>query len=536
MSVQVKDILAVLDNPSLEGISSVPVIGVSHDSRKILPGWIFVAVPGDTSDGHDFIGKAVEAGATVVVAQRPRPKEYENVTWIKVSDTRHSVGPIAAVVCDEPTTKMALIGITGTNGKTTLTFLLEAIIEASGGRPGVIGTISYRWDGKERAASHTTPEASDLQFMFRQMAEAGVTHALIEASSHGLDLGRLDGCHFDVGVFTNLSQDHLDYHGNLEDYFLAKLILFNKLLSSSRKKSRTAVVNLDDPYGVRLAGEIRGVPIIGFGSSSECAVHPSEISLSSEGIQGIVRGSRGALSISSRLTGSFNLLNIMAAIAVAEELDIPSEAIQKGIETVDVVPGRLERIPCADASIFVDYAHTPDALKNVLEALRVIRSGRIITVMGCGGDRDKTKRPVMGMEAAAGSDLVVVTSDNPRTEKPLDIIAQVVDGVRNYGFEPCLPNPNGRRLPSGCYHVIPDRREAISWAVKHLEKSDILLVAGKGHETYQEINGIRYPFDDREVVKEELAKTAAVAEANVQNSMEAPKRQDFQPGPRRGGA
>jgi len=537
LSVEVKDILVVLENPSLEGNASVSVTGVTHDSRKILPGWMFVAIPGESSDGHDFIEKAVQRGAVAVVARKPRPAGLKNVAWIKVSDTRQALGRIAAVVYGEPTTEMALVGITGTNGKTTLTFLLEAIIAASGGCPGVIGTITYRWSGREHAASRTTPEASDLQSMFQEMAAAGVTHALIEASSHGLELDRLEGCHFDVAVFTNLSQDHLDFHGNFEDYFLAKRILFNRLLPDSRKENPTAVINLDDPYGTRLAREIENVSVVGFGSSTEAAVHPERISLTSEGIRGIVRGPRGPMAISSRLTGTFNLLNIMAAIAVAERLGIPERAIQQGIENVHVVPGRLERVPCEGVNIFVDYAHTPDALKNVLKALQAIRSGRIITIMGCGGDRDKTKRPIMGMEAAAGSDFVVVTSDNPRTEEPLEIIAQVVEGVRNHGFKPCVEHLNGRRIEPRCYHVIPDRREAIAWAVEHLEKRDILLVAGKGHETYQEINGIRYPFDDREVVRKELQKRAAIAGATVQRSNKSNKRKDLQQeGPKRGRA
>ncbi|MBI4964756.1 MAG: UDP-N-acetylmuramoyl-L-alanyl-D-glutamate--2,6-diaminopimelate ligase [Desulfomonile tiedjei] len=535
MSVEVKDILGVLENPSLDGSSSALVSGVTHDSRKILPGWMFVAVPGESSDGHEFIGSAVRAGAVAVVAHTPRPQEFQEIAWIKVSDTRKVLGPIAAMVYGEPTTKMALVGITGTNGKTTVTFLLEAMIEAAGGCPGVVGTITYRWGGSEHTAARTTPEASDLQAMFRDMAEAGVTHAVIEASSHGLHLGRLDGCHFDVAVFTNLSQDHLDYHGNIEDYYLAKRILFNRLLPGSGKRNPTAIVNLDDPFGARLAGEIEGVSVIGFGSSRECAVCPEEINFTADGIRGTVRTARGLLPITSRLAGSFNLLNIMAAIAVAERLEIPEKAIQRGIETVDVVPGRLERVPCPGAGIFVDYAHTPDALKNVLQALQGIRSERIITVMGCGGDRDKTKRPIMGTEAAAGSDFVVVTSDNPRTEEPLEIIAQVVAGVRDYGLKPCVEHLNGRPLEPRCYQVIPDRREAIAWAVKHLETGDILLVAGKGHETYQEINGVRYPFDDREVVREELQKRAATAAAHVQGTSESNTRESLQPGPARRG-
>jgi UDP-N-acetylmuramoyl-L-alanyl-D-glutamate--2,6-diaminopimelate ligase len=412
---------------------------------------------------------------------------------------------------------MRLVGITGTNGKTTLTFLLEAIANAAGFRPGVVGTISHRWAGTEHAASNTTPEASDLQEMFSEMAARGVSHVFMEVSSHGLDLGRLEGCDFDVAVFTNLTQDHLDYHGNLEDYYLAKRTLFNRLLPSSSNPGHCGVINVDDPYGRRLLSEIDSIPCTSFGTSSNADIHPLEIELTAAGISVTVKTGRGPVAICSRLTGPFNLSNILAAVAVSERLGIPSDAVRRGIETVHTVPGRLERVASERGTVFVDYAHTPNALKNVLDALHIIRTGRIITVMGCGGDRDKTKRPVMGREAAAGSDFVVVTSDNPRTEDPDAIIRQVEDGVREYGFVPFENYANGRPLTKGCYRVVPDRRDAIAWAVKRLDRGDILLVAGKGHETYQEINGIRHPFDDREVVREELRKLEDGSDADSRN-------------------
>ncbi len=508
MTVCLKDILSVLDGPVSAGDLSVRVQGVTHDSREVRPGSLFVAMPGENSDGHDFVGRAVAAGAAAVLAQKPRTSEYGNLPWIVVPDTRKALGPVAAMVYGRPTSKLTLVGVTGTNGKTTLTFLLEAILNAAGRVPGVVGTITYRWCGAERTAHHTTPEASDLQSMVAEMVAAGVTHVLMEVSSHGLDLGRLDGCDFDLGVFTNLTQDHLDYHGNLEQYFLAKQVLFNRLLPESGKEKRAAVVNLDDPYGRRLAEEILDFPIIGFGSDQRCGVHPLEVSLTADGISGTVATPRGPLTLRSRLTGPFNLSNIMAAIAVSENLDVSTDAVRTGIEAVSVVPGRLERVSSDRGTIFVDYAHTPNAIKNVLEALKIIGTGRIITVMGCGGDRDKTKRPLMGMEAAAGSDFVVVTSDNPRTEEPLAIIHQVEAGVRDFGFSPYAEEMNGQPLKPRSYRVIPDRREAINWAVNRLQSRDILLVAGKGHETYQEINGARYPFDDREVVRDAVKRQA----------------------------
>lgn len=507
MTASVKDIVAVLESPILTGDATVQVLGVTHDSRAIKPGWLFVAVPGAKSDGHDFVVQAVNAGAVAVLAERQRPENWPStVPWIRISGTRKALGSVAAAVFGHPTKQMTLVGITGTNGKTSLTYVLEAIVKAAGGSPGVIGTISYRWGNQERMASRTTPEASDLQSMLAEMSRAGVTHVLMEVSSHGLHLGRLDGCEFDVGVFTNLTQDHLDYHGNFEEYYQAKKLLFSKLLPGSSKPTRVAAINLDDPYGRRLAGEIADMPVIGYGSTSDCKVRPIDADMASAGISGTMQTCRGPLAIETRLTGAFNLQNIMAAVAVADALDIPEQAVQEGIASVQVIPGRLERVPSSRGHVFVDYAHSPNALKNVLDALKSIRSGRIITIMGCGGDRDRTKRPLMGKEAAAGSDFVVVTSDNPRSEDPMDIINQIEPGVRDQGFIPSSSLNNNRPIESGRYLIMPDRREAIKWAVEHLETQDILLVAGKGHETYQEINGIQYPFDDREAVRDALKK------------------------------
>lgn len=507
MSVAVQDLIKVLDTPEVSGPLAVPVTGVTHDSRKVRPGDLFAAISGEKTDGYNYVAKALTAGAVAVLAERPRPSFMpRTVPWIRVPHVRRVLGLIAAEVYGRPSEQLTVVGITGTNGKTTLTYLLEAIIAVAGGSPAVLGTVSYRWGTQESLAAHTTPEASDLQEMFRSMVDGGVTHACIEVSSHGLDQGRVDGCHFDVGVFTNLTQDHLDYHGSLEQYYLAKRLLFERFLRCSRKPRRIAVVNLDDPYGQRLVKEIQNIPIVGFGSTSEAPVRPEEVSITPAGITGIIRTPGGAIPFASALTGSFNLQNILAAVAVAGALALPEQAIQEGIARIHRVPGRLERIPIPVGTAFVDYAHTPDALRNVLAALQGITRGRIITVMGCGGDRDKTKRGPMGREAAAGSDVVVVTSDNPRTENPLSIIRAVEQGVAGYGFVPGEIWGNGRPLPRGRYVVIPDRRQAIAWAVRQLTEQDVLLVAGKGHETYQEIQGKRYPFDDREVLKEECSK------------------------------
>jgi UDP-N-acetylmuramoyl-L-alanyl-D-glutamate--2,6-diaminopimelate ligase len=504
MSVRLSDILDLFHEPVFDGDPSVPVRGVTHDSRLVEEGRIFVAVPGAGTDGNRYVADAIRKGAVAIISEKERASVSEGVAWIKVPDARKTLGPVSAVVYGDPSSRLTLVGITGTNGKTTLTYLLEEIITRAGGNPGVVGTVTYRWGGRERPAAHTTPEATELQAILSEMADDGVTHAIIEASSHGLVQGRLDGCRFDLGIFTNLSRDHLDFHRDMEDYFQAKRVLFTRLLPESSKSGAAAAVNLDDPYGLRLYREIDSIPVAGFGTSPECEFHPERVELDPNGISATVSTPEGPVPVRSALAGSFNMLNILAATAAAVKLGLPIPAISEGIEAVRAVPGRLERVPSDKGTIFVDYAHTPDALKNVLEAIRRVHEGRIITIMGCGGDRDKAKRPLMGAEAALGSDFVVVTSDNPRTEDPAAIIEQVVEGVNRVGFRPHTSDMNGAPLEKGRYRIISDRGEAIAWAVGNVREGDVLLVAGKGHETYQEINGVRRPFDDRRVVLEEL--------------------------------
>ena len=500
----VRDIIAGLNGPELYGDPMNRVEGVTHDSRKVRPGWVFVAMPGARTNGHNYIESALNNGAAAIIAQTPPDRNTGDSSWVMVKDTRRALGIVASAIYGNPTDKLTLIGITGTNGKTTLTFLLEGIFKAAGYVPGVVGTITYRWKGAERAALHTTPEASDLQSVFAEMVQDNVSHGIMEVSSHGLHMGRLEGCNFDIGVFTNLSQDHLDYHETMEAYYQAKKLLFSNMLPQSSKRAPEAVVNLDDPYGRRLVEEVKSIPSIGFGLSTDRRIHPVDVAMNADGINATLKTPTGSIHCVSKLTGSFNLMNILAAVAVSEALKIPHEAVELGIRQVEVVSGRLERIDSQWGPIFVDYAHTPNALTNVLQALREVTKGRIITIMGCGGDRDKGKRPLMGKEGAAGSEFVVVTSDNPRNEDPMVIIESVVQGVQAHGFTELTDNSDHNQLRTGCYKVLPDRKEAIAWAVKNLRQGDILLVAGKGHETYQEIQGVRYPFDDRAIIREEL--------------------------------
>ncbi len=502
MTVRVQDLAQRLDHVIAAGDLCTVVEGLTHDSRQARPGWMFVALPGMTVDGHDYIDAALAAGASAILAERP-PREHHRIPWITVPDTRKAMGTAAALVFGEPTRHMTMIGVTGTTGKTTITYLLDSILRMHGGVPGVLGTICHRWGGKERTAGHTTPEAAELQRLLSEMRRDGVTHVMTEVSSHGLHLHRLDGCHFDVGVFTNLSQDHLDYHGSMDDYYEAKRLLFTDLLPGSDKPSVAAVINGDDPWGQRLAQETVEVPVLQYGYGDHNTVRAVDRRLDTDGMSVRIQTNRGVVPVTSGLTGSFNVMNILAAVGVAESLDIEHRAIVEGIANVHRVPGRLEQVPCPRGAVFVDYAHTPDALRNVLAAIRDLRPERIITVMGCGGDRDRGKRPLMGREAARAGDFVVVTSDNPRTEDPLAIIEHIREGVEAEGMTP-LPSSHPDCMEPGHYRIVPDRREAIAWAVRGLRDGDILLVAGKGHETYQEILGKRYPFDDRVAVAEAL--------------------------------
>lgn len=507
MTVLLKDILDIAAGCTLIGDNHVSVSGITHDSRRAAPGVLFVALAGEVSDGHRYISQAAAAGASAILGENPAPEGWTDLPYLHCPEARMLLGHIASLVYGNPSASLKVVGITGTNGKTTLTYLLESIFREAGYNPGVVGTISYRWAGKEYAALNTTPEASDLQRILADMAQQGVTHVVMEASSHGLHRGRLEGCLFDVGVFTNLTQDHLDYHGTLEDYYEAKKLLFTRLLPASSPKEPWACINGDDVYGRRLQEEIKAVDVLTYGVAPDHQVCPADVSVTPAGIWGSVRTPSGLLEIQSQLTGSFNLSNILAAVSVSWVLGIDGDSITRGIARLSVVPGRLEKIVWERGTVFVDYAHTPDALRNVIEALGVLRrGGRLITLMGCGGDRDKTKRPPMGFEAAHGSDVVVVTSDNPRSEDPLEIIRHVEEGVIAAGFSR-LASVNGHdRTERQVYTIIPDRGQAIAAALRMMHPGDILLVAGKGHETYQEIRGVRHSFDDREVVREEIAR------------------------------
>jgi UDP-N-acetylmuramoyl-L-alanyl-D-glutamate--2,6-diaminopimelate ligase len=475
--------------------------GVEYDSRRVTSGALFVALKGQKADGAAFAQQAVVKGAAAAIGEGPAPAGWQ-APWLTTPDARAALAACAAVFFGHPGDDLLVVGITGTNGKTTTSYLVSAILDEAGVRCGRIGTVSYDLGGVERDAPRTTPEASDLQRMLREMAANGCGACAAEVSSHALVLKRVDYMRFAAAVFTNLTRDHLDFHGDMESYFAAKHRLFELLPPTS-----PASVNLDDPYGARLAAEPGRRVSYGIDQPADVNAGPFDLSL--DGLQFEIRTPRGALDVRSPLPGRPNVYNILAATAVAVGLDLPQRAIQHGIARVTHVPGRFQRVSAADADVFVlvDYAHTDDALKNVLETVRPMAHGRLITVFGCGGERDRSKRPLMGAVAARLSDLVVLTSDNPRSEDPGEIIEDIKRGIVPPGDRPAVHQ--GQVLPPipvTPLLAIVDRAAAIDRAIREARAGDTVLIAGKGHEKYQVIGDKSLPFDDVEVARAALAR------------------------------
>ncbi len=464
-----------------------PCTGVTHDSRAVRPGMVFVACRGVHADGTAFALQAIAAGAGVVVAERPADGD-PMVPWIVVANARLALALLAAQFYGHPSREMAVVGVTGTNGKTTTCFVAHAIFEAAGTSCGLIGTVGYRIGRRVVPAARTTPEPPELHHLLRQMRDEGAGACVMEVSSHALALHRTGGTTFAAGVFTNLTRDHLDFHADMEDYFSAKRRLFEQL-----PETAPAVVNIDDPRGVVLADTVSR-PVT-YAISKPADVSPGPLSISLEGSRFDVRTPQGIVRVRSTLVGKPNVYNILAAVGVTASLGVPLEAIEAGVERLPGVPGRFEVVSGADddVTVIVDYAHTDDALRNLLETARSMAPQRLFTVFGAGGDRDRPKRPLMGMVAARLSDVVVITSDNPRGEDPLRIIEEVKRGA----------DPETRQ--SGAQVVtIADRGEAIGYAVAHAQPGDVVLLAGKGHEQYQEIDGRSMPFSDVAVAREAL--------------------------------
>jgi UDP-N-acetylmuramoyl-L-alanyl-D-glutamate--2,6-diaminopimelate ligase len=471
----------------IEGDEGTPISSLAYDNRKVEPGTLFFCVPGATADGHDFAAAAVEAGASALVVER---RLGLGVPEALVGDARAAMAPAAARFHGDPTHELRVAGITGTNGKTTTAFLVRHILERTGTQAGLLGTVKSVIGGIEAEVERTTPEAIDLQATFRAMLDAGDRACAMEVSSHALRLGRARGIHFGVGVFTNLTQDHLDFHNDMEDYFAAKRMLFE-----GEERPPVAVVNIDDPYGARLAEEIAegyGDGLVTFSAAGQDAVLRAKgVEFDSGGSRFTVEGPFGEAAVAMPLPGDFNVANALAALGAAAALGADEGEAAYALENADQVPGRMEPIDAGQPfAVLVDYAHTPDSLENVLEAARRLTpDGRVICVFGCGGDRDRDKRPLMGEIAARLADVPVVTSDNPRSEDPDAIVAEITAGM-------------GARDD---VVVEVDRRAAIRAALATAAEADTVVIAGKGHEQGQEFEGGRkIPFDDRDVARAEL--------------------------------
>ncbi len=481
------------------GLKDQMINAIHYDSRKVKPGGLFVAIQGLQANGHDYIDHAVGRGAVAIMSENV-PSVPSGVSVVEVENARRGLADLSAAFYGNPSRDLFVIGVTGTNGKTTTAYLIESILKVAGHSVGVIGTINYRFNGQTFSNPVTTPESLDLMRILRQMADNGVTHVVLEVSSHALDLDRVASCEFDVGVFTNLSRDHLDYHGDMETYWQCKKKLFLDALARGAKRARAAaIVNLDDVRGRELASQV-SVRCLSVGISENCHVRGVNTEVTVEGTFGRVDTPEGHFDFRSPLVGRHNIYNILTATGVAVAMGLPLSTIGEGIERLQGVPGRLESVANAVGfSVFVDYAHTPDALENVLTTLKGLTFGRMITIFGCGGDRDRSKRPMMGAVAGRLSDLAVLTSDNPRTEEPEAILSDIEAGLAaHHGcdkFDPDELFNQGFDRPG--YAVEPDRRRAILLGLTAARRGDTVLIAGKGHETYQIIGRRTVSFDDR---------------------------------------
>jgi UDP-N-acetylmuramoyl-L-alanyl-D-glutamate--2,6-diaminopimelate ligase len=485
--------------------SEDPVIrGLCYDSRRVSPGDLFVALPGAVTDGHDYVDRALALGAVAVLVERaPDVERLGGRTAIVVQDSRRAMAPLAMRFFGEPSSELTLVGITGTNGKTSTTYLVESILKTAGVRTGLIGTVEIRYAGERVPAVNTTPESLDLQRTLRAMCTQNVEAVVMEVSSHGLQLGRVSGCRFRVGGFTNLTQDHLDFHGDMDAYRDSKALLFRKRMVPGGY----AVINVDDPSSAEMiaAAEEGGAQVLRCTrrADREAEIRLLEADIRLEGTRARVELPHGPVDLDVPLLGDFNLENLVVACGAAAALGIDPEHVRQGVAGCPQVPGRMEvvRGEPGDPTVIVDYAHTPDAVDKLLGAVRPLCSGRLIAVFGCGGDRDRAKRPLMAEAVARTSDLAIATSDNPRTEDPLQILRDVEAGLKRLD----RVEPEALGGASGQYAVLPDRREAIRRALALARPDDTVVLAGKGHEDYQIVGREKLPFDDREEARRALA-------------------------------
>lgn len=486
------DLVSGIGGARLETGQDLDVTDVAYDSRKVQPGTLFVAIRGLATDGHQFIDSARKKGAVAVASEEEaRP----GIPWIQVGDAREALATLSAALLGRPADALRLVGVTGTNGKTTTAYLVDAALRAAGQRVGLLGTVQYRIGDRLAEAVRTTPESSDLQKLFREMVDARCSHAVLEVSSHSLALKRVHGCAFTVGVFTNLTRDHLDFHGDMDRYFAAKRVLFDTLL----REDGHAILNADDDRCAELAATSRG-RVTTYGIEHDADLKAEDIALSLSGTSFRVRTRDGVLEMRTPLLGRFNVQNLLGALGACLALGLDPATAVRGLASLKGVSGRMERVDAGqDFTVVVDYAHTDDALKNLLETVRELQPRRILTVFGCGGDRDKTKRPLMGAVAARLSDVVVITSDNPRTEPPEAIVEDIQRGINGY-----------RKAER---HVIVDRRDAIAKALEMAGAGDVVVIAGKGHETSQVLRDRTVPFDDRQVARDVLGRLALKGKA-----------------------
>jgi UDP-N-acetylmuramoyl-L-alanyl-D-glutamate--2,6-diaminopimelate ligase len=489
--VKVRDVARVVAG-KISGDEGAEVMDVTHDSRQARAGSLFVAVRGTLLDAHRFIGQVMEAGALGVISERERPADFQGV-WIEVADVRRAMALASAEVHHHPSRELRLVGITGTNGKTTCAYLIASIPEAAGEPVAMTGTVEYRVGSRHFKADRTTPEATDMQRLLRQAVREGCRVAVMESSSQAIDFHRCDGLYASVAVFTNLTRDHLDYHKTMEAYWAAKRRLFDGSLG---ERPRSSVINIDDEHGAGLASELEaaGQRVVRYALNSPADVTARNVEHSLEGMTFELVTPAGARTLRSPLVGRPHIYNILASVSAGLELGYSLDTVARAIETCTGAPGRFERVEHGgDFSVVVDYAHTDDALLNVLRTARDVARGRIITVFGCGGDRDNSKRAPMGEAAGSLSDVVILTSDNPRMEDPEKILSEAEEGLRTTNKP---------------YEKIADRRRAIRRAIEEARAGDLVLIAGKGHEDYQIIGRETFHFDDKEVAREALAEVS----------------------------
>lgn len=493
MRKKLQELINLLPNAIIQGkkeISEVVIEDLAHDSRKVVPGTLFVCLPGAKTDGHDYIMQAYRQGAAAILAEKDIDNIPQDLTIIKVANTREAMMIVAPYFFEYPSCKLRMIGITGTNGKTTSTYLIKSILQQAGFKVGIIGTIQNSIGDRILPAQNTTPDVIDLQRLLAEMAQADMDYVVMEVSSHALALNRVAGCEFDIGIFTNMTRDHLDFHVTFEKYLEAKTKLFQLLGNGeNRKEGKAAIINIDDKASAFISEHTK-CKMLTYGIEKHADLLAKDADIQANGTEFDIIGPFGVMPLQLKITGLFNVYNVLAAVgaALAEGIDV--HVIKAALENFQSVPGRFELVDAGQSfSIIVDYAHTPDGLENILKTAQQIVKKRIIVVFGCGGDRDKTKRPIMGQLAAQYGDIVIATSDNPRTEDPKTILDEIEIGIKK------------SLTPGKIYEKIIDRRHAIERALHLAETDDIVIIAGKGHENYQILKDRTISFDDKEVAQ-----------------------------------